>query len=90
MSEILTHKKPYNLSFASVILALTFISLSAIILGELIFWPKRLNPRKIPSYQTCHRRFQQWVRQGVFRLIAIELAQDLAERGKIDIKEAFA
>ena len=46
-------------------------------------------PPRYPPYQTCHRRFQQWVRQGVFRLIATELAQDLAERGKIDITEAF-
>ena len=46
-------------------------------------------PPRYPPYQTCHRRFQQWVRQGVFRLIAMELAQDLAERGKIDISEAF-
>jgi hypothetical protein len=29
------------------------------------------------------------VRQGVFRLIAHELAQDLYERGEIDIREAF-
>jgi transposase len=21
-------------------------------------------PEKYPSYQTCHRRFQQWVREG--------------------------
>lgn len=46
-------------------------------------------PARYPPYQTCHRRFQQWVRQGVFRLIAMELVQDLAERGKIDITEAF-
>ena len=46
-------------------------------------------PPRYPPYQTCHRRFQQWVRQGVFRLIVKELAQDLYERGKIDIRQAF-
>jgi transposase len=46
-------------------------------------------PTRYPPYQTCHRWFQQWVRQGAFRLIAQELAQDLYERGGIDIREAF-
>jgi transposase len=46
-------------------------------------------PARYPPYQTCHRRFQQWVRQGTFKLIAQELAQDLYERGGIDIREAF-
>jgi transposase len=46
-------------------------------------------PQRYPPYQTCHRRFQQWVRQGVFRCIAKELVEDLYERGKIDIREAF-
>jgi transposase len=46
-------------------------------------------PQRYPPYQTCHRRFQQWVRQGVFRRIAQELVEDLNEHGKIDIREAF-
>ena len=46
-------------------------------------------PQRYPPYQTCHRRFQQWVRHGVFRRIARELVEDLNERGKIDIREAF-
>ena len=46
-------------------------------------------PQRYPPYQTCHRRFQQWVRQGVFSRIAKELAEDLYERGQIDIREAF-
>ena len=24
-------------------------------------------PERYPSYQTCHRRFQQWVRSGIMR-----------------------
>ena len=46
-------------------------------------------PQRYPPYQTCHRRFQQWVKQGVFKRIAKELVEDLYERGKIDIREAF-
>jgi transposase len=46
-------------------------------------------PPRYPPYQTCHRRFQQWVRSGVFKRIVQELAEDLSERGGIDIREAF-
>jgi len=46
-------------------------------------------PQRYPPYQTCHRRFQQWVRQGVFKRIVQELAEDLYKRGGIDIREAF-
>ncbi len=46
-------------------------------------------PQRYPPYQTCHRRFQQWVKQGIFKRIAQELAEDLYERGQIDIREAF-
>ena len=44
-------------------------------------------PRRYPPYQTCHRRFQQWVRDGIFELIAKTLAEDLHRRGKLDIRE---
>ena len=46
-------------------------------------------PGRYPSYQTCHRRFQFWVQNGVFEQILIKLAKDLKERGKIDITECF-
>ena len=46
-------------------------------------------PERYPPYQTCHRRFQEWSRRGVFRRIIEELAADLQERGGIDIREAF-
>ena len=32
-------------------------------------------PHRYPSYQTCHRRFQQWVRAGVLRSILETLAR---------------
>jgi transposase len=46
-------------------------------------------PERYPPYQTCHRRFQQWVRTGVMRAILNALARDLVERGGIDLSEAF-
>jgi transposase len=33
-------------------------------------------PQRYPPYQTCPRHFQQWVEQGVFKRIAIELFID--------------
>ena len=46
-------------------------------------------PERYPSYQTCHRHFQQWTRAGVFTQVLAALAQDLQERGGIDLSEAF-
>ena len=46
-------------------------------------------PERYPSYQTCHRRFQRWVREGTLERILDALAHDLKERGKIDLSEAF-
>ena len=60
-----------------------------------IFWilrtgaPWKDMPQRYPPYQTCHRWFQRWVEQGVFKRIAKELVEDLYERGQIDIREAF-
>ncbi|MCF8068248.1 MAG: IS5 family transposase [Desulfobacterales bacterium] len=46
-------------------------------------------PSRYPPYQTCHRRFQEWTERGTFQEILYELAKDLYERGKIDIRETF-
>ena len=46
-------------------------------------------PPRYPPYQTCHRWFQTWVRQGVFKKILTELGEDLYQRGAIDIRETF-
>lgn len=46
-------------------------------------------PERFPPYQTCHRRFQQWVKDGRLRKILEMLAQDLLERGKLDLSETF-
>ncbi len=46
-------------------------------------------PDRYPPYQTCHRRFQQWVRSGVMRGVLESLAEDLRTRGGFDVREAF-
>lgn len=46
-------------------------------------------PERYPSYQTCHRRFQQWVRSGVMKGLMEALALDLKARGSLDVQEAF-
>ncbi len=46
-------------------------------------------PKEYPPYQTCHRRFQQWVEEGVFDKVIEALARDLQERGGIDMSERF-
>jgi transposase len=46
-------------------------------------------PDRYPPYQTCHRRFQQWQRSGQLVRILRRLAEDLRDRGKIDLSEAF-
>ncbi|MDQ7780555.1 MAG: transposase, partial [Planctomycetota bacterium] len=38
-------------------------------------------PDRYPPYQTCHRRFQAWVRAGVFSAVLRALAEDLRQRG---------
>src|SRR6185437_2072469 len=46
-------------------------------------------PARYPPYQTCHRRFQRWVRDGTLEHVLEVLAQDLKERGKLDLSECF-
>ncbi len=46
-------------------------------------------PKKYPPHQTCHRRFQQWVREGKLERILHELAEELQARGKLQLEEAF-
>jgi transposase len=46
-------------------------------------------PGRYPSDQTCHRRFQQWVRLGVLRSILEVRAQALHDQGYLDLQEAF-
>ncbi|MEM7159087.1 MAG: IS5 family transposase [Myxococcota bacterium] len=46
-------------------------------------------PSKFPPYQTCHRRFQKWVEHGLMEKILRALAEDLRDRGKLDLSEAY-
>ena len=46
-------------------------------------------PDRYPPYQTCHRRFQQWQRDGTLTRLLHALAEDLRVRGKLDLSETF-
>jgi transposase len=46
-------------------------------------------PDRFPPYQTCHRRFQMWVRDGTLRRVLEALAEDLRKRGELDLGECF-
>jgi transposase len=46
-------------------------------------------PDRYPPHQTCHRRFQSWVRDGTLESVLQALARDLQERGGIDLTESF-
>src|SRR5271157_1325023 len=46
-------------------------------------------PEKYPPFQTCHRRFQQWVRSGKLEKALQRLARHLYECGQLNLEEAF-
>lgn len=46
-------------------------------------------PRRYGAPATVHRRFQAWVRAKVLEKILLALAQDLQERGGLDLRECF-
>jgi transposase len=46
-------------------------------------------PARFPPYQTCHRRFQQWVKEGTLKRVLETLAEDLSTRGELDLSECF-
>src|ERR1700720_1241422 len=46
-------------------------------------------PGRYPPYTTCHRRFQQWQRSGLLTHLLQKLAEDLRDRGKLDLSESF-
>jgi transposase len=46
-------------------------------------------PKRYPPYQTSHRRFQQWIEEGVLGKVLEALAEDLEERGQIDLSECY-
>lgn len=46
-------------------------------------------PGRYPPYQTCHRRFQEYCRSGVYTRVLRTLAEDLRDRGGLDLSESF-
>ena len=44
-------------------------------------------PDRYPPYQTCHRRFQKWQKDGRFEVILQVLAEDVVQREKLDLSE---
>src|SRR5215208_187946 len=46
-------------------------------------------PERYLPYQTCHRRCQKWIEEGVLSRVLEALAQDLEERGEIDLSECY-
>ncbi len=60
-----------------------------------IFWIMRTGaawqdlPNRYPSGSTCYRRFHTWCQTGVFERLLETLAQDLEERGRLDLSECF-
>lgn len=46
-------------------------------------------PREFPAYQTCHRRFGEWIRDGTLKNILLAIVADLQDRGGIDLSETF-
>lgn len=47
-------------------------------------------PHRYPPYQTCHRRFQKWVTEGVLESVLATLARHLRERGELQTYLGFA
>ena len=60
-----------------------------------IFWVLRTGarwadlPKRYPSYQTCHRRFQQWLTSGTLFACFEILAADLYGRGDASTDSQF-
>src|SRR5580698_3822018 len=46
-------------------------------------------PEKYPQFQTCHRRFQRWIRSGKLEAALKLLSRHLYERSKLNLDEAF-
>ena len=46
-------------------------------------------PERYPSRSTCHRRFQSWIDSGTLEKVLWALAEDLKDRGGLDLSECF-
>ena len=58
-----------------------------------ILWKLRTNarwhdlPECFPPHQTCHRRFQLWVKEDVLSCVLKAIAEDLRQRGGLDLTD---
>ena len=43
--------------------------------------------KKYPSYQTCHRRFQQWSTDGTLEKVLTTITEKLEKRGQPNMSE---
>ncbi len=46
-------------------------------------------PERYPPYQTCHRRFQKSVEEGVLGRVLKALVEDLQNRGGLNLSECY-
>src|SRR6187455_2416522 len=46
-------------------------------------------PSRYGPYQTAHRRFQNWARDGTIEKVLLVLAEHLRAAGGLDLKECF-
>jgi transposase len=63
--------------------------LEAILYKICYFTPWYDLPPQFPPYQTVYRRYRQWRRTGLLRLLLLELLRDLSERGKFTLQEGL-
>lgn len=47
-------------------------------------------PNEDPSKATCHRRFQQWTREGIFLVAWQRILEQMDENSQINLTETFA
>ena len=46
-------------------------------------------PEKYPPYQTCHRRFQEWINDGILLKVMMKIALELEDDGALNLAESF-
>lgn len=46
-------------------------------------------PSRYPPYQTCHRYFQEWVKQRLFQKILRALAKEMVKNRILNLAECF-
>lgn len=46
-------------------------------------------PKTYPPYQTCHRRFQEWIQDGILLKAMKQIAIELEDDGILNLAECF-